>query len=60
MSEIKKERKRFLNTYIDNFTFSDAKEKVDMLINEKGYHYVVTPNADIIVNMQDDFELKSI
>lgn len=50
----------FLNTYVDNLTAAEAKSCVDLLINTEGYHYVVTPNSDIVVKMQDDSELKSI
>ena len=60
MSRIDTNRIQFLNTYIDNLTFAEAKEKVDELIREGGYHYVVTPNSDIVVKMQDDPELKKI
>ena len=60
MSRIDTNRIQFLNTYIDNLTFAEAKEKVDELIREDGYHYVVTPNSDIVVKMQDDSELKRI
>lgn len=51
-------RIKFLNTYIDSLNFAEAKAAVDDLINREGYHYVVTPNSDIIVKMQDDAELK--
>ena len=50
----------FLNTYVDNLTASEAKSCVDQLIQEPGYHYVVTPNSDIVVKMQDDPKLKKI
>lgn len=50
----------FLNTYIDNLTAREAKSCVDQLINTPGYHYVVTPNSDIVVRMQDDLQLKKI
>lgn len=50
----------FLNTYIDNLTASEAKNAVDSLIQAGGNHYVVTPNSDIVVKMQDDVELKEI
>lgn len=50
----------FLNTHIDNLTVKEAKSLVDQLINTPGYHYVVTPNSDIIVKMQDDPQLKRI
>ncbi len=50
----------FLNTYVDNLTTAEAKTCVDQLINVEGHHYVVTPNSDIVVKMQDDAELKRI
>lgn len=50
----------FLNTYVDNLTASEAKDCVEQLVNAEGYHYVVTPNSDIVVKMQDDAELKKI
>lgn len=53
-------RIKFLNTYVDNLTATEAKNVVDKLIQESGNHYVVTPNSDIVVKMQDDAELKKI
>lgn len=53
-------RIKFLNTYVDNLTASEAKKAVDELIQDVGCHYVVTPNSDIVVKMQDDEELKEI
>lgn len=50
----------FLNTYVDNLTAFEAKICIEQLVNAKGYHYVVTPNSDIVVKMQDDPELKRI
>lgn len=60
MPRIDTNRIQFLNTYIDNLTLAEAKGKVDEFIHEEGYHYVVTPNSDIVVKMQDDPELKQI
>ena len=54
------QRIKFLNTYIDNLTAQEAKARVDELIKEPGNHYVVTPNSDIVVKMQDDPELLEI
>ena len=34
-----------------------SKSCVDQLIQTPGYHYVVTPNSDIVVKMQDDPKL---
>jgi len=50
----------FMNTYLDNLTASEAKNVIDQIINEGGTHYVVTPNSDIVVKMQDDPELLEI
>ena len=60
MKNINTNRIKFLNTYIDNLTSSEAKNIVDQLIQVEGNHYVVTPNSDIIVKMQEDGELKYI
>ncbi|NLK71560.1 MAG: WecB/TagA/CpsF family glycosyltransferase [Clostridiales bacterium] len=60
VSSINTNRIPFLNTYVDNLTATEAKACIDQLINTEGYHYVVTPNSDIIVKMQDDPELKAI
>lgn len=54
------QRIRFLNTYIDNLTAAEAKAVVDRYIREDGSRYVVTPNTDIIVKMQNDSKLKDI
>lgn len=60
MVKLNTHRIEFLNTYIDNLTAAEAKNVVDQLIHMEGYHYVVTPNSDIVVKMQDDPELKNI
>lgn len=44
----------FLNTFLDNLNHIEAKLCVDLLIQTPGFHYVVTPNSDIVVKMQDD------
>lgn len=53
-------RIKFLNTYIDNLTALEAKTVIDQYIKSAGNRYVVTPNSDIVVKMQDDAELKDI
>ena len=60
MANVDTQRIDFLNTYVDNLTAAEAKNVVDQLIQKDGYHYVVTPNSDIVVKMQDDQELKRI
>lgn len=57
---INTQRIKFLNTYIDNLTAAEAKECVNQFIQARGTHYIVTPNSDIVVKMQDDKELKDI
>lgn len=47
-------RIKFLNTYIDNLTMSEAIEKIDTLIMKKDSSYVVTPNLDHIVIIEKD------
>lgn len=54
------QRVPFLNTFLDNLTAREAKTCVDQLIHTAGNHYVVTPNSDIVVKMQDDPELLDI
>lgn len=60
MNRLNTQRIPFLNTYIDNLTASEARSALDQLIQAGGTHYVVTPNTDIVVKMQDDPELKRI
>lgn len=60
MVKINTQRIDFLNTYIDNLTALEAKNVVNQLIQADGYRYVVTPNSDIVVKMQEDSDLKSI
>lgn len=58
--EMSTNRINFLNTYIDSLTAAEAKQIIDHYIQEGGYHYVATPNSDIIVKMQKDSVLKEI
>ena len=51
---------RFLNTYIDNLTATEAKRIIDKYLQDGKIHYIVTPNTDIVVKMQDDEELRYI
>ena len=51
------QRTKFIDTYIDNLTAYEAKECVNEVIRKPGYHYVVSPNADIILKMHQDREL---
>lgn len=53
-------RIKFLNTYIDSLTSTEAKAVVESFVKDGKKHYVVTPNSDIVVKMQEDQELKTI
>ena len=47
-------RIKFLNTYIDNITMEQAIDAAMQLVKEKKNAYVVTPNLDHIVMLEND------
>ena len=47
-------RIKFLNTEIDNVTMDEAIQCIDTLVQNKVASYVVTPNLDHIVLLEDD------
>ena len=47
-------KQNIFNIMIDNITMNECIEKIDKLINDGKYHYVVTPNVDHIVKLQND------
>lgn len=53
-------RIRFLNTYVDNLTAKEAKERLNELVLDKRPQYVVTPNTDIVMLMQNNSDLLEI
>ncbi len=53
---MKTERIRILNTEIDNVTMAEAAEAVRQLALAKNAAYVVTPNLDFLLNMDEDPE----
>ena len=53
-------RMKFLNTEIDNLTMNEAIEKIDLLIQKKKPAYVVTPNVDHIVKLENDKEFRVV
>lgn len=53
-------RIKFLNTYIDNVTMDEAIVKIDELIKKRDPSYVVTPNLDHIVIMENDQKFSGI
>lgn len=53
-------RMKFLNTYIDNVTMEEAVDRIDKLVQSKKPSYVVTPNVDHIVKIENDREFAQI
>lgn len=50
----------FLNIEIDNLTMLEAVEEIDKLVIMKKNSYVVTPNVDHIVKLENDEEFKKV
>lgn len=50
----------FLNIKVDNLTMDQAIDKIEQLVIPKGCSYVVTPNVDHIVRVEDDEEFKKV
>jgi N-acetylglucosaminyldiphosphoundecaprenol N-acetyl-beta-D-mannosaminyltransferase len=50
-------RIKFMNTEIDNLTMEETLEEIDFLIQENRNAYVVTPNVDHIVQLENGGEL---
>lgn len=53
-------RMKFLNTEIDNLTMNETIEKIEHLILNKKPSYIVTPNVDHIVKLEDDKEFRQV
>lgn len=53
-------RIKFLNIYVDNLTMEEAIRRAEELINEKKCAYVVTPNMDHVVLLEEDPLFKKI
>ena len=53
-------RIKFLNSYIDNLTMKEAIEVTEHLIDRDGCSYVVTPNLDHIVTLENDQEFAEV
>ncbi|EOU2035122.1 WecB/TagA/CpsF family glycosyltransferase [Clostridium perfringens] len=53
-------RVTFLNTEIDNLTMYEAIDKAEELILKNKPSYVVTPNVDHIVKLEDDKEFQDV
>jgi len=50
----------FSGIKVDNVTLAEAVAKVEVMIDKKSPHLIVTPNPEIIVAAQNDSELKNI
>lgn len=53
-------RIKFLNTKVDNITMDQALGKIDELVINKKPSYVVTPNVDHIVKLENDNEFRKV
>ena len=53
-------RIKFMNIEIDNLTMSEALKSIDVLIGEKRNSFVVTPNVDHIIKLEQKGELYEI
>lgn len=53
-------RIKFLNTKVDNITMAQALEKIDELVINKKPSYVVTPNVDHVVKLENDNEFRKV
>ncbi|NGT74259.1 WecB/TagA/CpsF family glycosyltransferase [Clostridium perfringens] len=53
-------RMNFLNIEVDNLTMNEAIDKAEELIIKKKPSYVVTPNVDHIVKLEDDKEFQDV
>ena len=53
-------RIRLMNIEIDNVTIKEAIEATEILINKGENSFIVTPNVDHIVKVQEDIEFKEI
>lgn len=51
---------KLFNIYIDNITMKECINRIDEYIKDGKYHYVVTPNVDHIVRLQQDKEFAEI
>lgn len=50
----------FLNTQVDNLTMDEAIIAIDKLIQNKKPSYIVTPNVDHIVKLENDTEFQEV
>lgn len=53
-------RVKLLNTQVDNISISEAIDEIDRLLQTKRCSFVVTPNVDHIVRLENDAELQSV
>jgi len=51
---------KLLNTQVDNLSMDEAVIAIEALINNGKFNYVVTPNVDHIVKLEEDDEFKKV
>lgn len=53
-------RIKFLNIEVDNLTMKESLEAIENLIKNRQPSYVVTPNVDHIVKLEEDYEFREV
>ena len=53
-------KQKFLNTYINNITMSEAINSIDEMIKKNDKAYIVALNVDVIMKIEKDSKLKRI
>lgn len=53
-------RMKFLNTEVDNLSMEESIEFIERIIIDRKPSYVVTPNVDHIVKLEDDIEFREV
>ncbi|HOO80325.1 MAG TPA: VanZ family protein [Lachnospiraceae bacterium] len=53
-------RRKFMNLCLDDISFEDAVERIGDLAKSEGKHYVVTPNVDHVIKIENDIEFRRL
>ena len=53
-------KQEILGIHFDNLTMDEAVDAGTALLNDDGFHYVVTPNPEFILSAETDAEFRSI
>jgi exopolysaccharide biosynthesis WecB/TagA/CpsF family protein len=53
-------RMKFMNTHVDNLDFNETLAEIERLVENTAHSYVVTPNVDHIVKLENDEEFLEV